>query len=341
VAPKYPRNTLEKFEIKPKSFDTTWHRFCLGLGSADRAIFTPSYLLTQAISSLGTHTRQEDLGMVKRRYTESLARYARLGRPTGVWTRAESHFHVFDRVLKRSAAHWLPSARVPRTVGSCPPRLRPAMPEGAYKYLGCTTVCSSLCLTPRARTPTPASSPPPAITARASATTTSSLQPLPSRVSHSVSFASGPWSFPSPRTRQSLTGDPGSPSPDFGRPQPRVDLAIRWAILKFLTHMSSLTSGEAPWPVQLDYRAVSRPDPSPLTSSPTCARGPTYSDHHRRWSAPRRDRQRPPDLTRPLTRATSPPVSPFALFFCRGHCSIRGRIANSISQNPRGFSTKS
>jgi hypothetical protein len=74
---------------------------------------------------------------------------------------------VFDRVLKRSAAHWLPSARPPRTVGSYPPRLCPAMPEGAYKCPWCVAVHSSLRLTPRAETPTPASSAPPAITAQA------------------------------------------------------------------------------------------------------------------------------------------------------------------------------
>jgi hypothetical protein len=74
---------------------------------------------------------------------------------------------VFDRVLKRSAAHWLPSTRVPRTVGSCPPRLRPAMPEGAYKCPWCTVIHSSLRLTPRAKTPTPTNSAPPAIIAQA------------------------------------------------------------------------------------------------------------------------------------------------------------------------------
>jgi hypothetical protein len=57
--------------------------------------------------------------MVKRHYTGSLARYASLGRPTGVCTRVESHFHVFDRVLKRSVAHWLPSVCAPRTIGAC------------------------------------------------------------------------------------------------------------------------------------------------------------------------------------------------------------------------------
>jgi hypothetical protein len=174
-----------------------WHRFCLGLDSADRAIFTPHYLLTQAISSLGTHTRQEDLITVKRRYTGSLARYARLGWPTGIWTRAESHFHVFDRVLKHSVAHWLPSARAPCTRSSCPPCLRPAMPEGAYKYLGCATVCSSLRLTPRAKTPTPASSPPPAITARARPPWPALPDDPKPRPSH---WTASPWSskaFPS------------------------------------------------------------------------------------------------------------------------------------------------
>jgi hypothetical protein len=43
----------------------------------------------------------------------------------------------------------------------------------------------------------------------------------------SVSFASGPWSFLSSRTRQHLTGDPRSSSPDFGRPPARVDRAIQ------------------------------------------------------------------------------------------------------------------
>jgi hypothetical protein len=58
--------------------------------------------------------------------------------------------------------------------------------------------------------------------------------PRPSRSSRvqvvsapSVSFASGPWSFPISRTRQNLTGDPRSSSPDFGRPPARVDSAIR------------------------------------------------------------------------------------------------------------------
>jgi hypothetical protein len=37
---------MVKFEIKPKSFDTIWHGFCLGLNNADKADFTPPYLPT-------------------------------------------------------------------------------------------------------------------------------------------------------------------------------------------------------------------------------------------------------------------------------------------------------
>jgi hypothetical protein len=151
----------------------------------------------------------------------------------------------------------------------------------------------------------------------------SSLQSLPSRVSPSVSFASGPWSFPSSRTRQNLTRNPRSYSSDFGRPPARVDRAIRWVILRFLAPTSSLASSEALWPVWLDYRVVSRADSSPPTSCSTCAHGPADFDHPRRRPAHHRDPQDLPYILDHLTGAASPLVSPSAPFFLRGHCSIR------------------
>jgi hypothetical protein len=100
-----------------------------------------------------------------------------------------------------------------------PAPLKP--PSGAPHFTPCSP---SLARRPSLA---PASFPRPAITAQASATAASSLQPRPSCACPSVSFASGPWSFPSSRTQQNLTGDPRSSSPDFGRPQPHVDRAIR------------------------------------------------------------------------------------------------------------------
>jgi hypothetical protein len=132
-------------------------------------------------------------------------------------------------------------------------------------------------------------------------------------------------SFSKLEPRHCLIEEAESPLPDFGHPSPRVNWAIWWAIFQFIAPMSSLTSGEVLWTVQLNYTALDSPE-----SSPASARGPTYSDHRRRRSAHRRDRL---DLLYTLdhfTGATSPSVSPSALFLRRGYCSIRGRIAGWI-----------
>jgi hypothetical protein len=92
-----------------------------------------------------------------------------------------------------SAAHWLQSARVPRTVGACPPCLLPATLEGAYKYLWCAVVRSSLRRMPEQKTPAPASSPPPAIPARA-------RPPWPA-------LPDNPQPLPSPWTASSRDGE--------------------------------------------------------------------------------------------------------------------------------------
>jgi hypothetical protein len=55
VAPKDLQNNLEKFEPNPKSFDMTWHKFCLGVDIFDRADFPPPYLSNPTTSPLGTH----------------------------------------------------------------------------------------------------------------------------------------------------------------------------------------------------------------------------------------------------------------------------------------------
>jgi hypothetical protein len=150
-------------------------------------------------------------------------------------------------------------------------------------------------------------------TTRASATVASSLQPSLVCASYSVSFARDPWSSPSPRTRQSLTGDPESPSPDFFRSPTNVDRVSLCAILKFLPYTASMSPGRASRANQLNYRAVSRPEHSPLTSSPAYTRGPAYSDHPRRRSAHRCDCRDLPYTLDLFTRAISPPVSPSAL----------------------------
>jgi hypothetical protein len=124
--------------------------------------------------------------------------------------------------------------RTPRVLVRASPSAVPARAYKASPGVPRLTPCSPSL----ARRPflAPASSLPPAIATQASATMASPPRSLPSRACPSVSFAGSLWSFPSSRTRQNFTGEPRSSSPDFGRPLARVDRAIRWVVLQFLTH---------------------------------------------------------------------------------------------------------
>jgi hypothetical protein len=111
-----------------------------------------------------------------------------------------------------------------------------------------------------------------------------------------------------------LTGDAGSRSPDFTRPPANVDRAPRWVILRFLARVNSLAPRKAPCALGLTCIAADRPEHTPPTSLPACARGPTDSGHHRRRAAPCCDRKDLPKPTPPFAGPSSPPVSCAALF---------------------------
>jgi hypothetical protein len=132
--------------------------------------------------------------------------------------------------------------RTPRTLVRASPSVVPARAYKASPGAPHLTPCSPS----PARRPSlaSASSLPPAIATRASATVASPPRSLPSNASRSVSFANSSWSFPSSRTWQNFTGEPRSSSPDFSRPHTRVDRAIQWVVLQFLTHTHTFLD---PW----------------------------------------------------------------------------------------------
>jgi hypothetical protein len=101
---------------------------------------------------------------------------------------------------------------------------------------------------------------------------------------------------------------------EFGAPPMHVDRVSLCAIFQFAAHMVSVSPRGAPRAIGLAGIAVIRPEHSPLTSSPACARGPADSDHHRRRAVPRCDRQDLPEPTPSLAGPLSPPVSCAALF---------------------------
>jgi hypothetical protein len=130
-----------------------------------------------------------------------------------------------------------------------------------------------------------------------------------------------------------LTGDAGSRSPEFTRPLMNVDRAPRWVILRFLARVDSLEPREAPRALGLTCIAVDRPEHTPSTSSPACARGPADSDHHCRRAAPRCDRGDLPKLTPPFAGPSSPPVSRTAFFL--------SRVLFKRGEGPRGRRNRS
>jgi hypothetical protein len=67
----------------------------------------------------------------------------------------------------RSSAQALDRAMVAPCARATHGRHLSSVPAPSHACLWCATVCSSLCRTPRAKTPAPASSPPPAIPAQA------------------------------------------------------------------------------------------------------------------------------------------------------------------------------
>jgi hypothetical protein len=146
-------------------------------------------------------------------------------------------------------------------------------------------------------------------------------RPLQPSSNPSASLLGAQWNSPSPRTRHHIAGGAGLTSSDFLRPPSHVDQAARWATLRFLAPIAPLTSSEAPHVVWLNSTAVGRPEHASPTSPTACTRGQPYSRHHHQRSAPRRDRQKPPDLIRPSTGPLPPSVSRATTLSLCGYCS--------------------
>jgi hypothetical protein len=225
------------------------------------------------------------------------------------WTWAEEHLHVFD-------AHWTrqstPSARTraPRAAPShaCVPCPRHKASQGFSR-----TPPHALDLTgARDRRSLPC-------TRRASGRPSTrhhrpANRAIPSPVQPSRETLCASVKLPERGIELCLAGDTGSRSPDFTRLPANVDRAPRWVILRFLARVDSLAPREAPRALGLTYIAVDRPEHTPPTSSPACARGSTDFDHHRRQTAPRRDRKNFLEPTPTFAGPPSPPVSCAALF---------------------------
>jgi hypothetical protein len=203
-------------------------------------------------------------------------------------TRAERNGHVFDAPWQCQST---PRRSTPRTSHHTTPDPVPTPTPVPIKPTTTLTVHPHSLSAPPKRKFTGARSAHGVPTAaRAPTTVDWPLQPSSTPSNPSASLPGAQWSSPSPWTEHHITGGAGLTSPGFVRPPAHVDRATRWAALRFLAHIALVTSRGAPRAIWLNSTVVSRLEHASPTSLTTCARGQPYSDHHRRWSAPRRDR---------------------------------------------------
>jgi hypothetical protein len=232
-----------------------------------------------------------------------------------VWTRAETHLHVFDAPWPRQST---PGART-RVPRAAPNQVHATARARAYKVSQGFNRTPPLALDlaeaqDHRRLPcTRCGSGRPSTHHRRPAN-----RAIPSPVWPSRETLRASVKLPERGIELYLAGDTRSRSPDFTRPPASVDRAPQWAFLQFLARIDSLAPREASRALGLNYITVDRPEHPPPTSSPACARGPADSGHHRRQVVPRRDRKDFPKPTSPFAGPPSPPVSRAALFTSAG-----------------------
>jgi hypothetical protein len=195
-----------------------------------------------------------------------------------VWTRAETHLHVFDAPWPRQST---PDAQ-PRAPRAAPSQARAAARARAYKASQGFNRTPPLALDlagaqDHRRLP---------CTRRASGRpSTHHRRPanraIPSPVRPSRDTLRASVKLPEQGIKLCLTGDTDSGSPDFTRSPVSVDRAPRWAFLQFLVRVDSLAPHEGYRALGLNYIAMDRSEHPPPTSSPACARGPADFGHRR------------------------------------------------------------
>jgi hypothetical protein len=249
-----------------RALDTSNLGFSLGVQQWDKPNFTPPYLLIQSAKSISLHTQTTKECQGKRSLNGIMAIISKIWSQSALELDLSLCCLVLDAVPRRQSAHWRSPAHNPSTCQSHPSAV---LARAFETTLGRASPHSALNLAGQTPPPlAPASSAPPARATQVSATVASHFQRPSASTEPLDSFPKTLWSFSKLEPRHCLTGEAESPLPDFGHPPPLVNQAIWWVIVQFLVPMSSLTSGEALWPVQLNYTALDSPESSPSTSSP-------------------------------------------------------------------------
>jgi hypothetical protein len=196
VVPNFLEHALEKFELKQKPFGTILAPFVPGTRLSDTGTLVTLQLSVPSLKPHDIHTQTTKHSQGNKSFTAILPQIHEDLHPIGVRTRAEAtvprvrpwltrpvHYSSHTRVLQCTPARARRSttARAPRHAYKAALGLDRTSPRALSPARAKVHWTS-----PRARRATARQA------TRASATAASSLQSLPSRASHLVSFANSP-----------------------------------------------------------------------------------------------------------------------------------------------------
>jgi hypothetical protein len=97
VVPNFLEHALEKFELKPNSFDTVLAQFDLGTRHSDTGTLVTLQLPVPSLKPRDVHTQKTKQGQVNKFFTAILPKFAKICTQLALELGQRQRFHVFDR----------------------------------------------------------------------------------------------------------------------------------------------------------------------------------------------------------------------------------------------------
>jgi hypothetical protein len=95
--PNFLEHALEKFELKPNSFDTVLAQFDLGTRHSDTGTLVTLQLPVPSLKPRDVHTQKTKQGQVNKFFTAILPKFAKICTQLALELGQRQRFHVFDR----------------------------------------------------------------------------------------------------------------------------------------------------------------------------------------------------------------------------------------------------
>jgi hypothetical protein len=95
--PNSLEHILEKFELKPNSFDTVFAQLDLGTRHSDTGTLVTLQLPVPSLKPHDVHTQKTKLGLVNKSFTSILPKFVKICTQSALEHGQRQREHVFDR----------------------------------------------------------------------------------------------------------------------------------------------------------------------------------------------------------------------------------------------------